>query len=519
VEILGGALSKVYIPRDGYTCGVTVSESHNNGNGILFTPTAQDEHRTFKSGFGVLADAKNGVTFRLRSAAGQNGQTVNTCLLPESAGELWARKVVEGEYATDSDYARDWTLAATVNGETFAATAKHGETHFIGNFIKGWSYDLTESAEDMHYYDSTYKVEYGPSLDYLTEDSSGEGKSASGTIQCCNLVTFNNVRKFEPLTVKKAVYSRYDEDYDKEWLFTLKVTDGLKDMPYTQLTAPDAAQGWDDSDKANGIYRFTLKHDKSLDITLPLGCRYEITEAEDRDFVAAIAHGEGTFSQATTVTVTNRERTEHNLTLDKRVEGNMGNYGKYFMYTVNINIPIGNGKEYAIEGDFDPAPMVNARERISDATQAGSSGAEVPTSIYLNEGANTFTVWLAHGDSFTIRELPSGTGYSFTETNDLDYQVSTAIVGDIRYGDTASTHPIALVRRSRDTAVTVSDTSLNRTTDVSFTNYRNESIPTGIYDNIRAALWGLAIVLALGLVQTHCAARRNKRRIMRVRRS
>ena len=313
VEIVSGAASVAYIPVSGgnsslydglYCCGIS-NNTGSDANGLLFTPGNEQgdvDPGTFCSGFALLANA-NGLNIKVRSAGGQRF-TVNTTVSPPPIGSLYLRKnVIKG---TKLDYQRNWNIKAEIGGSSFEDDQmKHGETVYVGAFMQGLPFTAKEiMPHDWVDYDISWKV-----LDGVTgnEVSTGESASASGTILPRTIVEFENERLWveDLLTIKKVVLNPGEGDQQKDWWFTVTLTDGSGDdvLPIRGLREPDSAQNW--TEVGNGKYRFTLKDGEMIQITLPKGCNYAVEEDEYPEYYTVYDHQRGSLPKETVATVKN----------------------------------------------------------------------------------------------------------------------------------------------------------------------------------------------------------------------
>lgn len=92
------------------------------------------------------------------------------------------------------------------------------------------------------------------------------------------------------------------------------------------------------------------------------------------------------------------------LKVTKAVEGNAANVNDYFKFTVALS---------GISGTYDIAYTGNTYQE----------GETNPTSITAVEGAATFDIYLKHGESFEVKNLPETATYTVTE-EDTDYTES-----------------------------------------------------------------------------------------------
>ncbi len=172
------------------------------------------------------------------------------------------------------------------------------------------------------------------------------------------------------------------------------------------------------------------------------------------------------------------------LSVGKTVTGTQGSKEQYFKYDIQIT-PAGSAtRNYQISG-FDPATTVNASPYNTGAMQPTN-----PVSLTGNSQSK-ITVWLRHGQTFKIEDLPYGTSYTITESANDGYDTPTTVVtGD---NTNSAANDIA-----KGTGVTVTDASLTADTTVQYTNNKDAVVPTGISLSAGAALMG--ILMAIGLL-------------------
>ena len=145
------------------------------------------------------------------------------------------------------------------------------------------------------------------------------------------------------------------------------------------------------------------------------------------------------------------------LEIKKQVTGNMGDTtDKYFEFTVTLTGE--DGKTYA--GSY---------------AITGGSYAENPESIVFNGTTGTATIYLKHGDTVTVQDLPDGMNYQVVEDDYSGEQYTTTVNG----------------KSGRDSGIITSDFASELTVTgeketVSFVNDKtDESIDTGVYlDNL-----------------------------------
>ena len=185
--------------------------------------------------------------------------------------------------------------------------------------------------------------------------------------------------------------------------------------------------------------------------------------------------------------VDNYPATPQQLKVTKHVAGNMGSRDQYFKFTIELTLPTGLAEtDYAITG-FDEASVVNA------GPYNKSSSAVQPTNpVKLKGGANTIEVWLKHGQTVTIADLPNPTTYKVTETAASGYTKTT-----VSNNGTEASGQVA------------EGTLTTFEIDISYTNERQETPPTGVFTDNSAAVAGL--LAGAGLILVLALSRRKRR--------
>lgn len=172
------------------------------------------------------------------------------------------------------------------------------------------------------------------------------------------------------------------------------------------------------------------------------------------------------------------------LSVGKTVTGTQGSKEQYFKFEIQIK-PAGSAtRNYQISG-FDPATDVNKSPYNNGATQPTN-----PVSLTGNSQTK-ITVWLRHGQTFTINDLPYGTSYTVIESENDGYDKTTTVVD----GDNTNIEANDIKNGNGNT---VTDSSLTDDTTVQYTNHKDADVPTGISLSSGAAIMG--ILLALGLL-------------------
>ena len=167
----------------------------------------------------------------------------------------------------------------------------------------------------------------------------------------------------------------------------------------------------------------------------------------------------------------------YDLTIEKRVTGEMGDRDKPF--TFQISVP----------------SMANKTVSYTGGIVTGITGVVAPNDSTLNldaEGKATFN--LSHGQTITIHGLPVGTTYTITEP---DAQADG-------YTVTASGEDAKMTRDASCSG------TLNQETTVTFTNEKGTAVPTGI--RLNALPWLLALLCGLAGCTALCVTGKTRRR-------
>ena len=171
----------------------------------------------------------------------------------------------------------------------------------------------------------------------------------------------------------------------------------------------------------------------------------------------------------------------YDLTIEKRVTGEMGDRDKPFTFQIQLKESDGS----ILAGEYD----------YTGGIVDGITGAVAPDDDSLKldaEGKATFA--LSHGQTITIHGLPVGTTYTITE---LDAQADG-------YTVTASSETSKM---SRDASCSG---TLNQETTVTFTNEKATAVPTGI--RLNALPWLLALLCGLAGCTALCVTGKTRRR-------
>lgn len=243
-------------------------------------------------------------------------------------------------------------------------------------------------------------------------------------------------------------------------------------------------------------YRFIISEDRPDDATaesgyLSGGIVYDPHVAiatvtvtyniENNDYEATVTYDNSGAASQTDATTTNAaaftNTGAYDLTIEKRVAGEMGDRDKPF--TFQISVP----------------SMANKTVSYTGGIVAGITGVVAPNDSTLNldaEGKATFN--LSHGQTITIHGLPVGTTYTITEP---DAQTDG-------YTVTASSETSKMTRDASCNG------TLNQETTVTFTNQKATAVPTGL--RLDALPWLLALLCGLAGCTALCVTGKRYRR-------
>lgn len=208
--------------------------------------------------------------------------------------------------------------------------------------------------------------------------------------------------------------------------------------------------------------------------------------------VAAVGVADGTVDANGVPTLGNKPTPEdqypsttNDLTVSKTVTGNMGSKEQYFKFEITVTLPSGiAARDYTISGNYDTNVPATAYNQAQSNTSGTINLASSATATY------TIDVWLKHGQSFKIEQLPYNTAYSITESNNDGYTVTIDNAGTTVNGNTATG--------------TITDAAKT----VAYTNNKDTTPPTGILLQYGAPIAG--VLLVAGLLAVLFATKRRK---------
>ncbi len=403
--ILDGTEYTITEKEAGQIKGYTTTVKGNNNEGTLI----RDAEVEFINNNPAEYDITLGKI--VEGFAGDKEKTWNfdiTLTAPEGEG-IPTEYVCEGEACLTSkiqfNKQEDNTYKATVQ-------LKHGEGITIKDLLEGTTYKIVEQEAD--------------SDDYTTSHSGkASGTFGTGGVTTDQTVTFTNTKySYHDLTVGKLVKGE-DGDEEATWTFNIYLTpaQGITlDDSYEykggviagyegKVTAP--ADGEITFTKVTGDRRgsymgtVSVKHGQKVTIKgLPERTRYFVSEINsNRDgYTALIPQQTGSFDSegaSGEVIITNVNLSEHDLIIEKQVEGTDGNRTKDWHFTVTLTPDKTTGIDFPKEY---PTTLNGA-----DSTNITFTETPEGSGVYVGH------VTLKHNDKLRIKGLPEGTKYQVTE--------------------------------------------------------------------------------------------------------
>lgn len=181
------------------------------------------------------------------------------------------------------------------------------------------------------------------------------------------------------------------------------------------------------------------------------------------------------------------------LTLMKNVSGNQASKDQYFPFTLTLTAPskVNSNFEYQIV-----ATTLGSYDITVPATAYHAGTTNIDKIALSNGETGTFTLWLKHGQSVTIKNLVYGTHYTITEGGNAGYTVKSTITTTETEG--------TLTQGGNDTA----DTKMTADATVAYLNTKDVAAPTGISLQSGVAFFGL--VLAMGMMMLMFVGKRKE---------
>ncbi|NLB51133.1 MAG: hypothetical protein GX809_06085, partial [Clostridiaceae bacterium] len=332
---------------------------------------------------GLTDGAADNAGFEIEEKHGQATMSRSPYLVIKkmnSTGELNLKDAVFTLYNTDSEGNKSSARAVRTTDNTGKAT-------FYG-LVTG-HYILVETTAPDDYQEN--QLEYDVYVDESTVTVGGHIVLEDGEGEPLIIKNYLEEEEVGNLSLMKTVLGN-DGDTDKEFNFQFTFMDGVEVIAdsFDYIGENGASGGTVAS--GEGI---TLKHGQKITVIgIPAGTDYLITEVEANEggYVTTSDYHEGTIvdDEIATATFINT-RNVGSLYLEKKVEGNDGDFEREFEFLLELFRPDGEVDEteygYTINDDY------------SDSIQGSA------------------TIMLSHGDIFFIEKLPVNTGYRVTEVD------------------------------------------------------------------------------------------------------
>ena len=306
-----------------------------------------------------------------------------------------------------------WTQGEK-NGNVAASntfTLKDGESVTLSGLPTGTAYTITEAD----YAENGYVSSIDPATGDITDGATA--------------VTVTNTMNVGDLRVTKTVNGTGAEA-DREFEFTLTLEnadDVIVDNTYETSEGTLTVE--------NGEATFTLKDGETLTVYgIPEGTDYTVTEADPAGhgyLITAASGEEGAIGTGTSSASFTNTRDIGELSVEKTVEGAIGETDKAFAFTLKL-IPSGNG--------IDVDGVYNATLYTADAAQSA-------TATVANGVAN-FT--LTHDQRLVIHEIPAGATYEVTEASYALEGYQTEASGERGTIPATGVMPVASFTNTRD---------------------------------------------------------------------
>ena len=319
-------------------------------------------------------------------------------------GNLKVSKTVVSDLAADAD--KEFDFRVELSDKTVSGTFGDMEfTNGVAEFkLKGGD---SKNAEGLPT-DVEYTVTETADEDFETKKI---GDTGTITVEKAGSAEFTNTRKTGDLEVTKTVVSDLAADANREFEFTVTLSDKTISGTYGDMTFTD------------GVATFTLKGGEKKTATgLPTTVTYTVEEKADEDFTTEKTGDTGTITaeEAGSAEFTNTRKTG-DLTVTKTLISDM---------------------------EADKALDFEFTVTLSDKTISGTY-----SDMTFTDGVAKFT--LKGGESATAKGLPTTVEYTVEETP-VDGFTTTSLgeTGAIKEGNTTA----AFTNRSVKTKVTVKKT-------------------------------------------------------------
>jgi hypothetical protein len=399
---------------------------------------------------------------------------------------------------------------------------RHGQAITFSDLPAGYSYEIRET-KDRYYTTDIYvngtnlnaeptAIEEGSSVTYLI--ASGDSVKSDTNVAYIN--------KVNSLTISKTV-SGEGADTNETFSFTITLKDKNGDPIYDSFAYYDTRTGKNATISFNtsGQAGLTLRDQEAITIFgLPNGYQYEIQEAEVTE---SAYYDDATFYQASyqtwksgvaveTAPVTGRlasgngdnvdievkydnERLPQTfyLTLQKTVTGDFGEVDKAFQFDITLKKADGT----AVSSSF--AAEISDGVDVSDASSV-KSGTDGATITFADGHA---TVFLKHGQSIKIKDIPEDYTYQISEESAQHYTTTISVKYEKNVQSQTSSKARVAALHPTGTSIDGTDTG-ERTVDknetVTYINARMDIVPTGFHTNFAPlAIFGMLTALLAGI--------------------
>jgi hypothetical protein len=432
------------------------------------------------------------VDYAVTVTQGENDEAVT--------GDLTANNIsgnaTDGYYIT---FAADSTYA---NYGKATVKLADGQKITLSGLPKGYSYKIKELNNDG----------------YVT-DIFVDGQEQSGTTPLISRDAVNDdeavtyVNKINSLMISKSVNAE-NVDANQAFTFTVRLTDNSRN-PITGTVNCALVKGTavqtnftKPTFDSNGEATISLKNGESiLFYGLPDGYLYTVTEAAAASYQATIQTvvdnvvkssivGSSVTGMATgtdiDINVTNQK--VYDLLLQKTVEGQFANLDRAFEFEITLKDSTGK----AVSGSF----VAELSDGVDISDSSIQSKEDSASTITFTGGKAT--VYLKHGQSIRIREIPENYKYQIVESGASDSGYVTSI--EIQAGQNV-----------QPATITGSDTgeqSLTADTTAAYTNTLPDVPATGIRTDFAPLTAGcILLVLLTGISAIFWGLRRKYRKL------
>jgi LPXTG-motif cell wall-anchored protein len=443
------------------------------------------------------------VDYAVTVTQGENDEAVT--------GDLTANNIsgnaADGYYIT---FAADSTYA---NYGKATVKLADGQKITLSGLPKGYSYKIKELNNDG----------------YVT-DIFVDGQEQSGTTPLISRDAVNDdeavtyVNKINSLMISKSVNAE-NANSNQSFSFTVRLTDNSRN-PITGAISCTLVKGTTVQTNftkptfdSNGEATISLKDGESiLFYGLPDGYLYTVTEAAAESYQARIQTvvdnvvkssivGSSVTAMATgtdiDINVTNQK--VYDLVLQKTVEGQFANLDRKFQFEITLK----DAEGQPVSGDYEV--VLSDGVDISDSSlQTKEETIEIPDGkgiLLLTQTTSTITftggkatVYLKHGQSVRIKEIPENYTYQMVELGASDSGYETSI-------------DIQTSQATMPTTISGSDTgaqSLKTYTTVTYTNTLPDVPSTGNHTDYAPLTVGFILLVLLAGVAAFFWGKRRK---------